>query len=310
VVFNTSLVGVWSSLVSKLTSGPSLRALEWDILRWTLPDFDGPPSPVSGLRNIQRIAYNVREVYPKRRGIVEATRIQEQAGLHTVLEAVSPSLKYLRLTNDSVNFKTTSTLDWSSLNELVLVGYDTAHDDPLVVLLAQLPRLRVLNVMLQRSTVQSQPRFLVWPPNYDCLELMPYGRKLFPDLESFSLSNAHPADLVLRHLPPTLNRLSLVLHPKYFTHDQSRESVIRTGVMTVDEIITLLTRADVSSLTTLQLSVIDTLNITLFRAISDACPILDTLEVNWYLKPPVSNFDESCVHSSLHALYITTGTAR
>jgi hypothetical protein len=65
--------------------------------------------------------------------------------------------------------------------------------------------------------------------------------------------------------------------------------------MKAEDIITILTKNDVSSLTTLRISVHDTLAIGIFSTISNACPGLETLEVFRRRSSSPEQEDESCV---------------
>jgi hypothetical protein len=292
VIFSNAPMGIWPALLDKVFQGPSLKALEWRSSPWRSLEHNAFSS-LTHYPPLRRITYEVQKPYPvlHRANLDTAS---EEAALYSIFEHVSAHVEQLALPGETVNFGMMAGLNWSSLRELVLVGRASLHDRPLITLLVNLVELRVLDLQISFSS-----NFFVWPPDF---ELSPADvnapRALLPMLEILSLTNADPTDLILRHIPPSVTTLSLVPYPRSFVTRYDGvliTSLSPTVAMKAEDIITVLTNNDVSSLTTLRVSVYGALASRLFRTISSSCSILQTLEVFHRRGVSLEDVDESCV---------------
>ncbi|KAI0768242.1 hypothetical protein BD413DRAFT_133012 [Trametes elegans] len=137
----------------------------------------------------------------------------EQIALGVVLHGIHQTLQRLVLTTDHAPLDDICfTLSWPCLRELVLRGEFRAVGDPplpLVRLLANMPKLRILELMIaQPEGVDPLP---IWPPDLPST-VMPW-----PELQELTVSCPQADDKIYASLPYVLRRLSLRYYPHLST---------------------------------------------------------------------------------------------
>ncbi|KAM5544835.1 hypothetical protein V8D89_001733 [Ganoderma adspersum] len=179
-----------------------------------------------------------------------------------------------------------SNVNWPNLRELKLCGmWWPELRTPLVLLFANMPRLRSLTLEL-RIPDDGDPE-AVWPPR------LPHGTTFpWPELEELMVTNPHPADELFTQLPPGLQMLALPSCPckcvkKWLWRYEHQYPLFQHTfyLLKASDLLGILERCSPSGLRHLKIEYgADKRESDLLRYLGTAFPRLSSLTVYWYWK--------------------------
>ncbi|KAI0671346.1 hypothetical protein C8Q78DRAFT_1028433 [Trametes maxima] len=294
-------LGIPWPILDTVLSTPHLRVVE---VRGRLyrPQSLAPKKPRFQPAPITTFAY-----YPKDYRLPPRSHSSEKRVLAILLERLSATLEVLFVPSECAPFTGMIRWDWPCLRELYIRGdvhrLCRAHA-PLVSILSRMRLLRVLSLKIMHS-FKCRP-VPIWPSGYD------FPRFPWPELQSFTVTWAHPDDQVFDHLPSSLRHLSIRAWPHLYNLTQKlKELSMKVMVSSLppwrltapesSNVLRVLRRCRGMQLDRLELEyLVCEDEITMFRYIATAYPLLRTLQVHRY--PNGSNHSSVPVVSDTHLL--------
>ncbi|KAJ6535883.1 hypothetical protein B0H10DRAFT_2246476 [Mycena sp. CBHHK59/15] len=260
------------ALLQALSSVPSLRSLKIYEARW-----DGPtlPTPLlfPALESLSISIYGFDGMLPRANDIDLSL---ETANVTTVLNAVSQTLRTLRVSGDLLNPDSFSLLSWPSLYTLTITEHPPISYISLQHLLGHMPKLEELSALFSADLSRQDQKMMRRP--------FPYGQpggavleRKSPRLRSITLSNLEAEDPIFDQLPADLVTLKLVagtspVRPLSGRHRPQRR--FHEAPLRYNDVLFVLSRISPD----------------LIAAVASACPRLRMLELGhvWY---PRGNID-------------------
>ncbi|KAI0649524.1 hypothetical protein C8Q79DRAFT_517953 [Trametes meyenii] len=276
-------LGIPWPILDAVLSTPHLRVVE---VRGRLyrPQSLPPKKPRFQPAPITTFAY-----YPNDFRLSPRSHSSEKRVLAVLLERLSATLEVLSIPSECAPFAGMVRWNWPCLRELYIRG--DAHrlcraHAPLISILSRMCLLRVLSLKIMHSfKYQPGP---IWPSGYN------FSRFPWPELESFTVTWAHPDDQVFGHLPSSLRHLSIRAWPRLYTLTHKLEELSMKAIVfnlppwkltapSSSDTLQVLRRYHGVQLDRLELEyLVDQDDITMFRYIVTTYPLLRTLQVHRY----------------------------
>ncbi|KAI8976639.1 hypothetical protein BD414DRAFT_422984, partial [Trametes punicea] len=168
-----------------------------------------PPVPLTTSSPLRSFQYSP-DIYRHR----SRTFQREEDALVLIMQAYHSSLEHLALSSGKASLQSMASLSWPSLRELRLDGELCDSASPMLLVLGNMPKLRVLhlNFALPHG-VTCRP---IWPKDLPILACP------WPDLERLQISFPRVDDELYTRLNPALRSLSLRYFPHLITHSWQR----------------------------------------------------------------------------------------
>ncbi|KAI0365493.1 hypothetical protein BV20DRAFT_973027 [Pilatotrama ljubarskyi] len=239
-----------------------------------LPQSDPPPWPA----NLTSFRYTPNFLRPEPRNCASENDV-----LALILERLCGSLESLTMPSECAPFALMNQWDWPRLRELTIEGQAVRVlklRAPLVSVLSSMPRLRALTLKFAYSYEEKLPA--IWPPEEDRAGLP------WPNLETLTITWAHPDDRIFDNLPASLRYLSLRTWPRSYGYQMRRlhgwreKSTLWSGRELSDsDVLRVLRGCRGTALERLELEYeADVQDLALLRFIPGACPNLRVLHLH------------------------------
>ena len=138
----------------------------------------------------------------------------DKAATADILSVHSPFLRHVELASGLTPVCGLADMAWPKLQKLVLTGPCPSLGEPILPMIQSMPALRDLQILYSRCPPQHGPPYwFVCPPNtITGNDNSPTStlETCSPLLHSLTLSNPHPADMVFRSIPRSLESLTLL----------------------------------------------------------------------------------------------------
>ncbi|KAG5732844.1 hypothetical protein E4T56_gene2803 [Termitomyces sp. T112] len=252
-----------SEALLKATSSIPLEAVELLETR-----FDGPFLP-GILSRMDRLTSLALTVMPERSPDIDTA--QESENVTTILQTVAPKLRRLEISGDLVMFSTLGRIDWPVLHTLCMVGHvPSGEAEPFSIAISRMPSLRNLDCNFSAGYIRRNPTIFLSD-----------HRTNLPDLQKLSVSNLRHDDILIHHLPENLKVLRVVALCDIYRIRRSRhENPLSYTALDNDNAIRWVrAAAKLAHLVELALTLEQPPSPALLEVIAEACPRLQTLEL-------------------------------